>query len=221
MDTTSSLFLTLDLAGVFAFALNGAFTALRVTRLDIVGVVTLGMCTALGGGMLRDVLIDALPPATFADWRYLAVAATGGLVAFVLGRHSERLMRPVVVMDAAGLSLFAVSGALKGLDHGVGLGQAVILGGLTAVGGGTLRDVLIRQVPAVLTSGLYAIPALVGALVFVAAHQFGAPEVAAVVVGAVTCFLIRMLGLRYDVQAPLSPGTRPTTPADGRCDEAG
>ena len=82
MDTNSALYLTLDLTGTFAFALNGALTAIRVARLDIVGVVTLGMITALGGGMIRDVLLGALPPATFSDWRYLAVAAGGGLVAF-------------------------------------------------------------------------------------------------------------------------------------------
>ena len=87
----TTLLLVLDLAGTFAFALNGALTALRATRLDIVGVVTLGMITALGGGTIRDVLLDALPPATFLDWRYLAVAAGGGLIAFLFGRHLERL----------------------------------------------------------------------------------------------------------------------------------
>ena len=128
MDTTSPLFLALDLTGTFAFALNGALTAVRVARLDIVGVVTLGMFTALGGGMIRDILLDALPPATFNDWRYLTVAALGALVAFVFGRGLDRLATPILVLDAAGLSLFAVSGALKGLDLGVGAAQAVIPG---------------------------------------------------------------------------------------------
>ena len=87
MDTASPLFLALDLTGTFAFALNGALTAIRVARLDVVGVLTLGMFTALGGGIIRDVFIDSLPPATFSDWRYLAVAASGSLVAFTFGRH--------------------------------------------------------------------------------------------------------------------------------------
>src|SRR3954470_9645260 len=104
VDTTAPLFLALDLAGVFAFALNGALTALRVARLDIVGVITLGMMTALGGGIIRDVLLDTLPPATFSDGRYLAVAAVGGLIAFVFGRGLERLATPINVLDAAGLS---------------------------------------------------------------------------------------------------------------------
>lgn len=204
----SSTFLIVDLTGTFAFALNGALTALRVVRVDIVGVVTLGMCTALGGGIIRDILLDALPPATFSDWRYLTVAAGGGLVAFVFGRHLDRAAKPILVLDAAGLSLFAVSGALKGLEFGVGFSQAVILGTITAVGGGTLRDILIREIPSVLTSGLYAIPALLGALVVVAADRLGAAGLPAAVVAAGVCFVIRMLGVRYDLNAPVPPGTK-------------
>lgn len=207
MDTTSPLFVALDLAGTFAFALNGALTAIRVARLDIVGVITLGMFTALGGGMIRDILLGALPPATFDDWRYLAVAALGSLVAFVFGRGLDRLATPIVVLDAAGLSLFAVSGALKGLDFEMGAAQAVILGAITGVGGGTLRDVLIRQVPAVLTSGLYAIPALVGAFLVVGADRIGVADLPAAVVAAGACFAIRVVGVRYGIDAPGPPGT--------------
>ncbi len=146
-----SLLLALDLAGVFAFALNGAFTAVRQARLDIVGVLALGIITAIGGGIVRDVLIDALPPATFVDWRYLAVAAAGALIAFFLTRPLERLVAPMIVLDAAGLSLFCVTGASKALTFGLGAVQAVILGAVTGVGGGTIRDVLIGRVPSVLT----------------------------------------------------------------------
>jgi len=202
------MLLSLDLAGTFAFALNGALTAIRVARLDIVGVLTLGMLTALGGGMIRDIVLDDLPPATFNDWRYLAVAATGSLVAFFWARSLQRLAMPILVLDAAGLSLFAVSGALKGLDFGVGFAQAVILGAITAVGGGTLRDVLIREIPAVLTSGLYAIPALVGAFVAVAAERLDVAVLAGALAGAVVCFGIRMIGVRYSIDAPQPPGTR-------------
>lgn len=202
MDTTSTTFLVLDLTGIFAFGLNGALTAIRVVRLDIVGVVTLGMFTALGGGVIRDILLGALPPATFSDWRYLTVAAGGSLVAFLFGRSLDRLGTLILVLDAAGLSLFAVSGALKGLDFGIGFGQAVILGTITAVGGGTVRDVLIGEIPSVLTSGLYAIPALVGAFIVVTADRIGAAGLPAALVAAGACFAIRMLGVRYDVQAP-------------------
>src|SRR3954463_14410031 len=202
MTTGAPVLLGLDLLGTFAFALNGAFTALRVTRLDIVGVLTLGAITALGGGIIRDVLLGSLPPATFSDWRYLAVAAGGGLVPFVFGRHRERLNTPITVLDAAGLSLFAVTGASKALGLGLGPAQAVILGAITGVGGGTLRDVLIRQIPSVLSSGLYAIPALVGATITVVAIRLGHYGIGTAIVAAGVCFGIRMLGVRFDLNAP-------------------
>jgi uncharacterized membrane protein YeiH len=208
VDTASPLFLALDLLGVFAFALNGAWVAMRVARLDVVGVLTLGMVTALGGGIIRDIVLGSLPPATFSDWRYLTVAAAGSLVAFVAGRGLDRLATPILVMDAAGLSLFAVSGALKALSFDVGAGQAVILGVVTAVGGGTLRDMMTGRVPVVLRSELYAIPALVGALTMVGGDLLGVAEVPAAVVAAASCFAIRTLGLRFDLHAPRPLGYR-------------
>jgi uncharacterized membrane protein YeiH len=200
-----TVLLLLDLTGTFAFALNGALTALRAARLDIVGVVTLGMITAVGGGTIRDVLLDSLPPATFLDWRYYAVAAAGGLIAFVFGRHLERLNTPINVLDAVGLALFAVTGASKAVGLGFGPAQAVVVGAITAVGGGTIRDVLIRRIPSVLSSGLYAIPALIGAAVAVVADELGMGGVATSIGAAVLCFAIRMVGVRYDLNAPFPP----------------
>jgi uncharacterized membrane protein YeiH len=179
-----------------------------VARLDIVGVVTLGMITALGGGIIRDVLLGSLPPATFSDWRYLAVAAGGGLVAFAFGRQLERLTGLITVMDAAGLSLFAVTGAVKALELGLGPAQAVILGAITGVGGGTLRDVLVRRIPSVLSSGLYAIPALVGATATVVVSELGVYNVGTGVAAAALCFGIRMLGVHLDLDAPMPPAAR-------------
>lgn len=202
MQSVPPLFLFLDLCGVLAFAVNGALTALRLTRLDIVGVVTLATFTALGGGMVRDIILGDLPPASFMDWRYLAVAAVGGMIAFGFGRHLERLSTPITVLDAAGLSLFAVVGAAKALDFGMGPAQAVILGTVTAVGGGTLRDVLIRQVPTVLSADLYAIPAALGAAVLVGALALGAVPVVASCAGAAVCFAVRMVGVRFNLDAP-------------------
>jgi uncharacterized membrane protein YeiH len=152
-----------------------------------------------------------VPPATFSDWRYLAVATAGGLVAFVVGRRLERLTLPISLLDAAGLSLFAVTGASKALDFGLGAVQAVILGAVTAVtavGGGTLRDVLVRRIPAVLHSGLYAIPALIGAAITVAASLAGLYGVAAAVLAAAACFLVRSLGILFDLNAPRPPEGR-------------
>jgi uncharacterized membrane protein YeiH len=206
VSTEPPLLLALDLTGTFAFALNGALTALRAVKLDIVGVVTLAMITALGGGIVRDVLIGYLPPATFSDWRYLVVAAGGGLVAFVLGRRLDRLVGPITVLDAVGLSLFAVTGASKALQFELGMGQAVILGAVTGVGGGTLRDVLVRQIPSVLSSGLYAVPALVGAAVTVATIRLGVYGIPAALAAAGACFGIRMAGVRFRLNAPAPPG---------------
>jgi uncharacterized membrane protein YeiH len=211
---TPSVLLVLDLAGTFAFALNGALTAVRAVQVDIVGVVTLGMITAVGGGILRDVLLDA-PPAAFVDWRYLAVAAAGGFIVFLCARRLDRFTSAIDVLDAAGLSLFAVVGAGKALALGMGPAQAIILGAVTAVGGGTVRDVLIRQVPGVLRKGLYAIPALVGAALLVIAERAGVEHVLETPVAlgaAAVCFLIRMAGLRFGLDAPKPPGTGRVAP---------
>jgi uncharacterized membrane protein YeiH len=214
MTTEAPLLLVLDLTGTFAFALNGSLTALRIARLDIVGVVTLGMMTALGGGIIRDVLLASLPPATFSDWRYLAVAAGGGLITFVFGRRLERLNTPITLLDAVGLSLFAVTGASKAIDLGLGPAQAVILGTITGVGGGTLRDVLIGQIPTVLRSDLYAIPALVGATITVVVSLLGAYGPATAVGAAAVCFGIRMLGVRFGLNAPTPPAAPESGPDD-------
>jgi len=203
MTSGAPVLLALDLTGTFAFALNGALTALRVARLDIVGVVTLGMITAIGGGIIRDVMLDALPPATFKDWRYLAVAAAGGLIAFAFGRRLELLNTPINILDAAGLSLFAVTGANKALHLGLGPAQAVILGAITGVGGGTLRDVLVRQIPSVLSSGLYAIPALIGATAAVAVTEWNVYGLATAFGAAVLCFAVRMAGVHFGIDAPM------------------
>jgi uncharacterized membrane protein YeiH len=202
------LLLALDLTGTFAFALNGALTAVRSARLDIVGVVTLGMVTALGGGIIRDILLDSLPPATFSDWRYLAVAAGGGLVAFVLSHRLDRLAVPITVLDAAGLGLFAVTGSSKAVDLGFGFAQAVILGAITAVGGGTLRDVFIREIPTVMRSELYAIPALIAAVLVVASNRAGVYGIPAAIAAAGLCIMIRLIGVGFGLNAPRPPGPK-------------
>jgi uncharacterized membrane protein YeiH len=206
VSTEHPLLLALDLIGTFAFALNGALTAVRVARLDVIGVVTLGIITALGGGIVRDVLIGDLPPATFNNWRYLAVAAGGSLLAFLFGRRLERLSRLITVLDAAGLSLFAVTGAGKALALGLGPAQAVILGAVTGVGGGTLRDVLTQRIPTVLRSELYAIPALAGATITVISSELRVGGLPATLAGAAVCFVIRMVGVHFDLNAPGPPG---------------
>jgi uncharacterized membrane protein YeiH len=213
MTTESPLLLALDLTGTFAFGLNGALTAVRATRLDIVGVLTLGLITALGGGIIRDVLIGAIPPATFRDWRYLALAVGGGLIAFVLSRRLDRLETPILVLDAVGLSVFAVIGTVKALEYGLEIGPAILLGAVTGVGGGTIRDTLIRQIPSVLRSDLYAIPALIAAALTAGAVRAGIYALPAALGAAAVCFVVRMLGWRFQLHAPGPRGAEP--PEDG------
>lgn len=208
MTADPPLLLVLDLLGTFAFGLNGALTAVRAARLDIVGVLTLGAITALGGGIVRDVLIGDVPPATFRDWRYLALAVGGGLVAFVVSQWSHRLETPINVLDAVGLSVFAVIGASKAVAFGLGVAPAIILGALTGVGGGTIRDTLIGRIPSVLHSNLYAIPALIAAALTVAAIHLGIYGLPAALGAAGICFAVRMLGVVLGLNAPGPPGSR-------------
>lgn len=200
--------LVLDLVGVLAFALNGALVAIRTTRVDIVGVITLAMVTALGGGIVRDVLLGDLPPATFTDWRYLGIATAAGLLAFVASDRLGRLTTAILALDAAGLSFFAVTGAIKAVEFEVGAAQAIILGALTGVGGGTIRDMMLGQVPTVLRTGLYAIPALIAAGLTVACWRNGLDGLVAGMLAAAVCFAVRMIGIRYDLNAPLPRGVR-------------
>jgi uncharacterized membrane protein YeiH len=203
----STLVLVLDLAGTFAFGLSGGFAAVRA-RLDLYGVVVLAGVVGLVGGIIRDILLGALPPATFSDWRYLATVAAAGLVAFFAGPTLERVQRPLNVFDAAGLSLFCVTGAAKALEFHVGPAQAVLLGVITATGGGMVRDVLVREVPTVLRRELYAVPALIGAAIVVAAAELGHRGAVAAITAAMVCFLIRMAGLRFGIGLPTSPSER-------------
>jgi uncharacterized membrane protein YeiH len=198
-----TLILVLNLAGTFVFGLSGGLAAVRA-QLDLFGVVVLAAVVGLAGGITRDVLIGT-PPATFRDWRYLAAAAAAGVVCFFAGRMLERAERSVMVFDALGLGLFAVTGATKALQFGLGPVQAVLLGAITGVGGGMLRDVLLREVPTVLREGLYAVPALLGAAVLAAAQQAGSTSPVFPVLGVVVCVVVRLFGLRYDVNVPTPP----------------
>jgi uncharacterized membrane protein YeiH len=195
-----TLLLVLNLAGTFVFGLSGGLVGVR-TRLDVFGVVVLAVVVGVAGGITRDVLIG-IPPQTFRDWRYLAVAGSAGLVTFVAHAALTRRERPILVFDAAGLALFCVTGAATALDHRVPPFEAVVLGAITGVGGGVLRDVLVREIPIVLHSGLYAIPALAGAAVVVIASEAGTHSLAVPILGAAVCFAIRLAGIYFDLGVP-------------------
>jgi len=199
-----TLLLVLNLAGTFVFGLSGGLAGVQA-RLDAFGVVVLAVTVGLAGGITRDVLIG-IPPQTFRDWRYLAVAGGAGLVTFLAAPMLERLERPVLVFDAAGLALFCVTGASTALDYRVGAVAAVVLGAITGIGGGMLRDILLREVPTVLRTGLYAIPALVGASIVVVASESGTHNLVVPIVAAAICFVVRLAGLHFDLNVPRAPG---------------
>jgi len=201
-----TLILGLNLVGTFVFGLSGGLAAVRA-RLDLFGVVVLAAVVGLAGGIIRDLLIGT-PPATFRDWRYLAAAGAAGLVCFFGRPALERVQRSVLVFDAVGLGLFCVTGATKALDFGVGAVSAVLLGAITGIGGGMLRDVLLREVPTVLHHDLYAIPALLGAGVLVAAQKSGLSSPVFPVLGVAVCVGVRLYGLKYEVNVPIAPSER-------------
>jgi uncharacterized membrane protein YeiH len=207
-----TLILWLNLVGTFVFGLSGALAGVRA-RLDVFGVVVLSAVVGLAGGIIRDLLIGT-PPATFRDSRYLAAAAAAGLVAFFGWPLLERASRGILIFDAMGLALFCVTGASKASDFGLGIVQAAILGAITGVGGGMLRDLTLGQVPTVLRRELYAIPALLGAGVVAIAHDTGNLSPVFPILGAGACFAIRMVGVRYDINAPIAPSERRRQPAD-------
>ena len=188
-----TLLLILNLVGTFVFGLSGGMAGVRA-QLDLFGAVVLAVVVGLAGGIIRDLLIGT-PPATFRDWRYLAVAGGAGLLTILAHPAIGRLQRPIDVLDAAGLALFCVTGAATALAHRLGVAEAVILGAITGIGGGMVRDILVREIPTVLRGGLYAIPALVGAGIVVVAYRAGDHTVTFPIVGAAVCFLMRMAAL--------------------------
>jgi uncharacterized membrane protein YeiH len=202
----ATLILWLNLVGTFVFGLSGGLAAVRA-RLDVFGVTVLAAVVGLAGGIVRDLLIGT-PPATFRDWRYLAAVGAAAAVCFFAGTAVERVQRSVLFFDAMGLAVFCVAGAYKALDFRLGPVQAIILGAITGIGGGMLRDILLREVPTVLRHELYAIPALAGAAVVAIAHVAGSSSAVFAVLGALVCFGLRLAGMHYGIDAP-SPGDRP------------
>jgi len=206
MAADSPLFLVLELAGIFVFALSGGLVAVR-KHLDIFGVLVLAGTTGLGGGFLRDVLIDATPPAALADWRYLLVPVAAGLATFYFHPTLGRMERFVAILDAAGLGLFCVTGALKALDHGLDPVPAALMGMVTGIGGGVARDLLAGRVPVVFSSELYATPALAGASWAVLAHEQGWTPWLVALPGVTVCFGWRVLAIMRNWRAPVASGS--------------
>jgi uncharacterized membrane protein YeiH len=197
------LFTFLDLAGTFAFAISGAVAA-RKRGLDWFGVIAIAFAVACGGGVLRDLCIGAVPPAGLTDWRYLAVAMAAAITTMAANAWVVRLAHPVTFFDSLGLGLFAVTGAQKTLIHGHNAELAVVLGMVTAVGGGVIRDVLLNRVPVILQREIYALAALVGAGIEVAGARLEWFPSGRTWVALMACFALRYLSLHYKWSLPRS-----------------
>ena len=198
-----TLVLALDLFGTFVFALSGAMAGVR-HRLDLFGVLVLSYAAGTAGGITRDLLIGAVPPASIADWRYIVVPVLAGLATFWWHPTIRRLQHPVLVFDAAGLGLFAVAGALKASAFQLNPLAAMLLGMVTAIGGGVVRDVLVAEVPTVLHAELYAVAALAGAAVAVGGQLLRLPSTPLAIAGAVLCFGLRLVAIRRGWGLPVA-----------------
>ena len=187
--------LVVDLIGTFVFAVEGALAGIDA-GLDVFGLLVLSFVTALGGGTVRDLLIGAVPPNSIRDWRYGATAFAGGGAVFCFYQSFQHVPQQLLItLDAAGLALFAVAGAGKALEFGINPMIAVLMGVLTGVGGGTIRDVLTTRVPGILNTDIYASAALAGATVMVIGLALKVPRTIAMTVGGVCCFVLRMVAV--------------------------
>lgn len=198
-----TLVLVLDLSGTFIFAISGATAGIK-HNLDLFGVLVLSFAAGNSGGIARDVLIGAVPPAAISDWRFIAVSMLAGLITFYWPPLVNRFRHPVLIFDAAGLGLFAVSGAGKALDYHAGPVAAILLGMLTGIGGGMMRDVLVTEIPFVLRAELYAVAALIGAAVAVGGEMLHLPSTPVAAVGALLCFVLRVIAIRLKWQLPVA-----------------
>jgi uncharacterized membrane protein YeiH len=195
--------LVADLIGVAVFAASGASAAVA-KRLDIFGVAFVGFVAALGGGILRDLVIGAVPPLAFADWRYSVTAVLASLATFRLHPQLSRLRRTVLLLDAAGLGLFTVTGTVKALDAGVPAVGACLIGMLTAIGGGLARDLLTGEIPVVLQRDVYAIVALGGAVTVTVLTRLGLATPLPLGVTSVLITGVRLLALYRRWSAPVA-----------------
>jgi uncharacterized membrane protein YeiH len=207
----TALLVVFDLAGTFVFALSGATKAVQ-HRLDFFGVLVLCFAAGNSGGIARDVMIGAIPPAAISEWGYIAASILAGVITFLWYPLISRLSSPVLLFDAAGLALFVVAGTDKAIAFHAGPVAAILFGTLTGIGGGIVRDVLVREVPTVLRTDIYALAALIGATVLVGARALHLPSAVASILGAVLCLGIRLGAMHYGWRLPAANPQGPSPP---------
>lgn len=203
MITIETFMRAVDLIATFVFAISGAAAAVN-HRLDLFGILVLSFVAGNFGGISRDLLIGAVPPAALTDERYLLVSVLAGLATFLWYAGIDKLRSPVLLFDAAGLALFAVVGAQKAIEFGLSPTMSALLGMLTGIGGGMTRDVLLSEIPQILRSDLYAVAALAGASIVVLGDLLGVPYSVSALAGAALCFGLRLMAIRHGWHLPVA-----------------
>lgn len=194
---TRHIFETVDLLGVFVGAVTGALMGRR-DRYDIMGLWFIALFSGLGGGIIRDVMINAGPPLALTEPAYLPTVALATAAAAFLGSQIGRAERTVLVLDAFAISAFAVAGCLRALDYGLGLWATLLLGVITAVGGGMLRDMMMGKTPTVFRqSELYGLAALGVCIAVVVFRELGSPRELTVPIGIAVGMFLRLGSLRW------------------------
>lgn len=199
--------LVFDLLGVFFFAVSGCLLAVQ-KNFDIVGSLLLGSLTGIGGGVIRDLVLGRFPN-SFAEPVYLAPPVLAAAVVYFLMPAVQKRRRTLLTFDAAGLALFCTTGTVTALMHGVHPVPAALLGTVTAIGGGLMRDTVANVRPGLFDrNDLYAVPAMVGAGAVSALWTLGLYSTAAGLIVAVVVFAFRLLSLRFRWRVPLAASSR-------------
>lgn len=199
--TTEFLFFILDVLGTFVFALSGAEAA-KEKKLDLFGVLIVSFLTACGGGIIRDICLGISPPAGISHWPYLALTLLATLTVVSLHQFISQIKYPVLLFDALGLSMFCVAGTQKSLFHGQNYEVAVILGVLSAIGGGIIRDILLGRIPVVLRKEVYGSAALIGSIIVVIVDFFKFDNTIGAWMAITVCFIVRYLSIKKKWNLP-------------------
>jgi uncharacterized membrane protein YeiH len=202
----------LDWVGTLVFALSGGLLGVK-KRFDLFGVLFLSFVVSVAGGIMRDLLIGAVPPAAITEIHYFTIAICGGLLTFFWASRVARYQRLILLLDAVGLGLFAVLGTTKAIDHGIHPVMAAVMGMLTGIGGGMTRDVLAGDVPFVLRSDLYAVAALAGGAVVSLGHALDVAPTYAMLAGAAACLFLRLMAIYRGWRAPVAREVAPPAPS--------
>jgi uncharacterized membrane protein YeiH len=197
------LTLVLNLIGTFAFGLSGGILGVK-KRMDLFGVLVLSVATGLGGGIVRDLILGHTPPATLTDWRYLGMAGLAGVLVFVWYNRIANHGTFITTFDAVGLSIFTVTGTVIALNAGLGPAPAALLGILTGVGGGVVRDVLAAEIPLIFRSEVYAVASMLGAVIIIVASQTGFSGVPSEILAALAAFILRMVSVQRGWKIPVA-----------------